>query len=114
MMIETSVRGELSMRRYVLRGFYTVLLLLGLFGAVPAADNGEAASDEHVLREARIPTDGPGLLQYLRGRTVDAADEARLKALVRQLGDDAFEKREQATAQLVATGARAKPFLKQA
>src|SRR5438552_5613976 len=102
------------MRRYVLRGFYAVLLLPGLFSAVPAAGDGDAASDERVLREARVPTDGPGLLRFLRGRTADAADEARLKALVRQLGDDSFAKREQATAQLVAAGARAKPFLKQA
>jgi hypothetical protein len=102
------------MWQYVLRGFYAVLLLLGLFGAAPAADVGDAAADERMLREARIPTDGPGLLEFLRSRTVDATDEARLRVLVRQLGDDSFEKREQATAQLVAAGVRAKPFLEQA
>src|SRR5262249_4611904 len=73
-----------------------------------------ATPDERMLREAKVPIDGPGLLEFFRQRTVDAADETRLKTLVRQLGDDSFEKREEASRQLVAIGARALPILRQA
>lgn len=72
------------------------------------------ASDEALLRDAKIPTDGAGLIEFLRKRTVDSADKARLEALIVQLGDDSFAVREQASAQLVATGARAKPLLQKA
>jgi HEAT repeat protein len=94
------------------------LYLLGLSACLllpsggPAAGADEAAADESVLKEAKVPVDAPGLLEFFRRRTVDIGDEARLKALVRQLGDDSFETREQASRQLVAAGARARPHLR--
>src|SRR5439155_1925022 len=59
-------------------------------------------------------TDGPGLLRFVRGLVVDEKSEARLKKLVKQLGDDDFDMREEATRQLVAAGAPARPFLQEA
>jgi HEAT repeat protein len=73
-----------------------------------------AAGDEELLREAKVAADGPGLLDYLRRHTLDAETEARVRALVRQLGDDSFDKRERASKALVALGGLARPFLRRA
>jgi hypothetical protein len=74
----------------------------------------EEKADERMLREANIATDGLGLLKFFRQRTVDSSDEDRIHALIRQMGDDSFEVREQASAQLIAIGARARTLLRQA
>jgi hypothetical protein len=87
------------------------LVLVGLSG-VPAAEG--VADDERTLKGAGLPTDGPGLLAYIRQRTVNAASEERLKTLIRQLGDDEFKVREHASRQLVAIGPRARPALRAA
>jgi hypothetical protein len=81
-------------------------------GAMPAP--GDVADDEKLLKDHKVATDGPGLLDYLRKRTLDAAAEAQLKELVQQLGDDSFAKREQASERLVALGLRARPALRRA
>ncbi len=74
----------------------------------------QAAADEETLRAAQVGTDGPALLEYLRNQTPDPARLARVKALVRQLGDDAFEKREEASKALAAAGVIALPYLREA
>lgn len=79
-------------------------------GRVRAAETG-ADSDEAVLKAAGIAVDGPGLVAYIKERTVNVADEERIKTLVRRLGDDAFKTREEASRQLVMIGPRARPFL---
>ncbi len=73
-----------------------------------------ATSDEALLRGANVPTDAAGLLEFFRKRTADGADKERLKALAEQLGDDVFQVRERASAQLVAAGTRAKQILQDA
>jgi HEAT repeat protein len=73
-----------------------------------------AANDEEVLKAAKVATDGPALLDYLRRHTLDGGSEARLRALVRQLGDDSFDRRERASRELAALGGLARPFLRQA
>jgi hypothetical protein len=85
-------------------------------GAVPpkAVPADEAPSDETMLKDAGVAADGPGLLEFFRRRGGEAADEGRVKALVARLGDDDFDAREQATGQLIAVGARARPLLRQA
>jgi hypothetical protein len=72
------------------------------------------AADEKALREAKVGTDGPTLLEYLRNRAPDPARLAKVKALVRQLGDDVFAKREEASKALVAAGVIALPYLREA
>src|SRR5216684_3898718 len=100
------------MRHRVSLGFGACVLVFLLGVRAPAAD--EAAGDERLLKDNKIATDGPGLLEFFRKRAVSAADEDHLKALIRQLGDDDFWKRQQASGQLVSAGKRAKPLLRQA
>ena len=69
------------------------------------------ATDEQVLKENKIPADGPGLLEFFRRHIVQAADEDRIKTLIRQLGDDDFNRREEASLQLNAVGLPARAFL---
>jgi HEAT repeat protein len=71
-------------------------------------------SDEQMLRDNKIPTDGQGLLEYFRQHIVQTADENRIKILIRQLGDDDFNQREEASFQLNSIGLRARPFLQKA
>jgi hypothetical protein len=72
------------------------------------------AADELVLKAARIPTDGPGLLDFFRKRTLAAADLDHVQLLIQKLGDDSFDEREKASASLVAVGKAAVPLLRQA
>src|SRR5262249_46223025 len=69
---------------------------------------------EKQLKDAGLPTDGPGLLDFFRKRTLSNADQEKLQTLVRQLGDDTFRAREQATRELVKIGRAALPFLRPA
>ncbi len=75
-------------------------------GAARAADD-----DQRTLRDAGVGTDDAGLLGFFR--QASAADRDIL-ALIRQLGDDAFDVREKASASLVGLGPVAVPFLREA
>jgi hypothetical protein len=75
---------------------------------------GEGSGDEQILKDARIAVDGTGLLDYLRQRTAEGGEAERIKTLIRQLGDDSFQTREEASNQLVAIGARARTALREA
>jgi HEAT repeat protein len=70
-----------------------------------------ADADESALKAAGIPTDGPGLATYFKKRSTTVANAERIKELVRQLGDDDFKTREEASRQLIMLGPRARPFL---
>jgi hypothetical protein len=85
-----------------------VLVLIDLPAAGAAED---ADPDETTLRANKVATDGPGLLRFLRSRTLDDKDREKLHALIRQLGDDSFQEREKATAELLRYGPLALPFL---
>ncbi len=100
------------MRHRIFLALGVCLFLGGLTGKARAADG--PSRDEQALREAGIPTDGPGLLTFFRNRTIDAGDAGRLEKLVKQLGDDSFTARELASKQLVAVGARARKVLTEA
>ncbi len=96
---------------------FALALAGGFAGARTDADKSDSApagSDAALLRTAKIPTDGPGLIEFFRRRAAEGADKSRLKGLVSQLGDDSFLVREQASAQLVAAGVRAKSLLEDA
>jgi hypothetical protein len=73
-----------------------------------------AAEDVRTLRQAGLGLDGPALLAYLRRQVPDPAKVARARALVRQLGDRSFARREEAGRDLVALGAVAIPYLEAA
>jgi HEAT repeat protein len=91
---------------------WPVLLLLAL-PAQPTSVS-ELARVERTLREASLPVDGPGLLAYVKAQTPSLEDDARLQRLVRQLGDDDFDKREEASQELVKAGRKAVAYLKPA
>ncbi|HVS39599.1 MAG TPA: HEAT repeat domain-containing protein, partial [Gemmataceae bacterium] len=78
------------------------------------ADDDDAATDENVLHEAGLPTDGPGLLDYFHRRLPSDADSKRAPGLIRQLADDNFDAREKATADLTAIGPPALSMLQDA
>ncbi|HXG12588.1 MAG TPA: HEAT repeat domain-containing protein [Gemmataceae bacterium] len=106
------MRGKQAAVR--LRWWVIVGSVLVLAGAAIAAEIDPVARDEQTLRDAKLATDGPALLEFFRKRTASDADPAKVKTLIRQLGDDSFEVRERASSQLVALGAPAVPYLREA
>jgi hypothetical protein len=88
------------------------VLLTFLPAAASARD--PAGADEALLKDAKIATDGPGLLEFFRQRTTSNPTDESIKVLIDQLGDDSFSKREQAANQLIAIGGRTKTFLRKA
>ncbi|MFL5240921.1 MAG: HEAT repeat domain-containing protein [Gemmataceae bacterium] len=77
-------------------------------------ETGPNADDERVLKEARQDLTGPALLEFFRKRTLGDSDRQRITGLIKQLGDDAFQTRENASAGLVAIGSTATPYLEKA
>jgi hypothetical protein len=72
------------------------------------------AAAERALKEARVETAGPALLEYLRKQAAGAGRLAKAREWVKKLGDDAFTEREKAEKELVALGASAVPLLREA
>jgi hypothetical protein len=77
-------------------------------------DDATNAADEATLKSAGVKTDGPSLLEFFRRRTLSDAEQARLVDTVRLLGDGSFSVREKASADLLAAGRSALPFLRPA
>jgi hypothetical protein len=93
-----------------------LLMLAALLGAVMGAAPAPRAetADEKLLREHGVPTDGPGLIEHLRRSASEAVSDEKIKALVEQLGDDSFDRREEASRQLVLLGRQVKKPLTEA
>jgi len=96
-------------------------LILVLAVALPSARSDTAARDqaahrvdEQTLQRAGLKTDSPTLLQFFRERTLSPAEQDQLGEQVRRLGAAAYAVREQALAQLVRAGQRARPLLRDA
>jgi HEAT repeat protein len=87
--------------------------LLALLAASPPASAASAAQDEELLRSAGISADGPGLLEFLRRRSVGETDPGKIAALVARLGGDAASARK-ACGEIVAVGPAAVPALRAA
>ena len=100
------------MRMVYLRSGMACLLVALTASTVCAVDS--VTADEELLKQAGTDTDGPGLLEFFRKRTVDGGDADRIKKLVTDLGSEDFETRESASAQLAALGGRAKALLREA
>jgi hypothetical protein len=90
-----------------------MVLITGLLLAL-AYDLAADESAEAICKNAGQKTDGPSLLEYFKKRTASEAAKARLADLVTQLGDKSFRVREKASAELVAAGRMAVPFLQSA
>jgi HEAT repeat protein len=76
-------------------------LLLAIF-----AFGQDAAPDMALLKESKIPVDAPGLLTFFKDRTANLNDAGRVAKLIKMLGSDDFDEREDASRQLVALGSR--------
>ncbi|HKI38452.1 MAG TPA: HEAT repeat domain-containing protein [Gemmataceae bacterium] len=90
-----------------------VLLLAAAVRAEPPAAL-DTAADEKLLREAGVKTDGPALVEFFRKRLPAEVTPEKLAAFVKQLGDESFDVREKASADLRALGVRALPALRRA
>ena len=95
--------------------FLALSLLVVLLVAVRGADPEDpVASDEKLLRQYDVKSDGRSLLTFLRERSLTEEERAQMVELVKQLGDSEFEKREEASQKFVARGRLSIPFLKTA
>jgi hypothetical protein len=103
-----------------------VLLAFGLnvaeWAAIQAADGDMKksdprhadAGDEDLLKAAGLTGEAPALLDYFRNRTVQSVDPEKIKSLIKQLNDDSFKVREQASQELVKYRKFAEPWLNEA
>src|SRR5262245_12186904 len=94
------------------------ILLIATLGLVAcslvrAEDPEQLAADQQALRQAAVEIEDAALLEYFRKRTLFDADLAKVKDLVRKLGDDVFIVRNRATNDLIAMGATARPALRE-
>src|SRR5207245_1072072 len=92
-------------------------VLVGVpLGQAARPDNTEErlADDVKLLQDAGVKTDGPGLVEFFRKQTVSEEQRREVGKLIKQLGDDDFEVRENATRKLTALGHAAAPALRQA
>jgi hypothetical protein len=85
----------------------------GLAVAQPAADT-DLPLSEQTLKQAGVPLDGPGLLRYLKTRTLSEADRQKLADTIPKLGHRSFKVREQALRFFVEAGRNAVPYLEKA
>jgi HEAT repeat protein len=90
-----------------------LLLAAAVVRAEPPAEP-DTGDDEKLLKEAGARTDGPALVEFLRGRLPAEVTADKLATLVKQLGDDDFNVRDRASAELRALGVRALPALRRA
>lgn len=90
-----------------MQGMLSILMVLPWLASSPLLEPANEDADLAALKAASVPVDGPGLLEFFRKRTHGELDSARLQQLVRQLGDDSFDLREKASAELVSLGALA-------
>jgi hypothetical protein len=97
--------------RLLLSAVLATLTLGPLGGTAEAPDT---SADEETLRDAKIGTDGPALLEFFRKRTVSDTERDKIRMYIRQLGDDAFEVREKASSALIAIGKPAEKYLREA
>src|SRR5713226_4551898 len=94
-------------------GFLPGVLFLLLL-PLPAAEPSPTAADEQLLKNSKIGTDGPALLEFFRHRTEQTALKDRVAKLIRQLGDDSYDVREKASSDLAQIGEPARKQLEKA
>ncbi len=79
-----------------------------------AEEANSTAADEQILKAAKVGADGDSLLEFFRKRTRKDADDARIRRLIEQLGDESYDAREKASQELIETGPAARPPLMKA
>jgi hypothetical protein len=94
------------------RALAVFLVAIGLASTPAVEPSSELATEEKLLREAGVATDGPGLVAFFHSRVLAAGDQVRLTAAVQRLGDNDFATREKASQELLAAGRLALPYLR--
>src|SRR5262249_42865076 len=74
------------------------------YSSASATDNDPCDPDLEFLKESKVATDAPGLINYLAERTGHDADLLQLEELIKQLGSTDFKARRQAMERLIALG----------
>lgn len=92
----------------------SVVVSFVLAGSVGADVDPELVHALRALKDAEIGSDGPALVAFFRSRTLSAEELRQLAGKVRDLGNDSFEVREKASADLIKAGRSALPFLRSA
>jgi HEAT repeat protein len=92
----------------------TSLLAFALCREAAAVDPTEQTEDEQRLKAAKLGTDGPALLAFFRTRTHPEYDEAKITALVRDMGNDSDKVSSRAIRELISLGPVASPWLRRA
>src|SRR5262245_40515410 len=103
------LRGK---RLFVLGTLTTLFALLQ-----PHSGRGDEAldADEKLVKDNGVTkTDGPGLLEFFRKRSLTDSDRTRLLGLIRELGSPIYAKRKKASNELIAKGPPAVNLLKPA
>jgi HEAT repeat protein len=78
------------------------------------ASEDTTVDDEKLVKSAAIGVEAPALLDFFRRRTLADDDRRRFNALIAQLGDNQFEKREEASHELIKYGTPVLPLLRKA
>jgi HEAT repeat protein len=73
----------------------------------PSTDQLAIAADEEILKKVNLATDPGSLLDYFRKRTFKESNPQRMAFLLGQLGNDEFQAREKAHAEILTMGAGA-------
>jgi HEAT repeat protein len=112
-------REQRKERKMSVRNLFRVVLAvlaLGMLGLLRPlqADSKPVNPDEELLREAKIGTDGPGLLAFFRERTPADEDLLHPERLLQQLASPSFDKREEASRKLIRLERLALPLVRQA
>src|SRR5437764_6884414 len=92
--------------------FWVLALWAGLSAAPVRA--GQSEEDEATLKEAKLQTDTPALVEFFRKRVLAENDHHRVRAIIRKLGADSFAVREKASTELIAMGPAIAPLLREA
>lgn len=74
----------------------------------------QATEDATLLHRAGVPTDGPGLVAFLRRQILTEADRQAVAERVRRLASPTFKVRDRAAAELTRSGPAVLPLLRQA
>jgi hypothetical protein len=89
------------------------ILLLSVLTIAPTVSP-PPSPEENILQKAGVAVDGDGLLALFRGRTLNEEERKQIGQLIRRLGADDFNDREQALEALRKIGGRALPLVRAA
>src|SRR5262245_29953185 len=91
------------------------IVLLACLALAPAVRADEAdAVDEKILKDAKVGTDAAALRAFFRKRTPTADDQRQIEALVRQLHERSYQRRQKASDALSVWGPAALESLRRA